>query len=576
MQPLSWLIKLYDGVAGPAKSAAGGVEELAESMGGGKKEAGEFDKELKKVRDQITRIKMNPGQFKELSTARDELKKLKGIAKDPVKSDFFAGLGADVLIGGLVTGANAFAGIIQGAMGMATGLATQMLKAGAAQESLGLSFELMLGKDAGSQALKDIDALAGKTKFDDDELAKAVRPLLLGGMKPGKEMFDALAAAVDIETLTGGGLGQVQAVLGKVAKVQAKGGIGTKELEEFGINVQDFYKNLGGSMGESAAAVKKRVAEGKIAPDKILSAVYKAVADKQGGALGTSAERGAATVEGKLMKLENLPGNYFKKIVDSPSWAKLSDLMGGLLDRLDPEGPTGQRIFGALDQFFTSVVGDATKVFDNLKPDDLVKGVEIFVGTLRGAVSVVAEIVSGLRAAVDLISGETLSKSIFTGDRGTQRVTSIDTARRGGASKESIDRLIQDLTASEKADLAALGAKQGHDYGSGIIAGTRSSLDMHSPSRKMMEIGRLTREGFEQGLGDGGLSVDTSLPGGGGISAAGGRSVSIQVDLHIDGAAMKDPAALSAAIDERLTASLLPKILTALDTMGAQAGVEDG
>jgi tape measure domain-containing protein len=581
-QPLSWLIKLYDGVTGPAKAATAGVESLAEGMGAGKKEAGEFDKELKKVRDQLARIKANPNQFKELKTAREELKKLRGDGDSfwtSVKKGagmHIGELGVEAVTSGLVGAAQTFAGIIKGAFDLATGLASKMVTAGAEAESLGLSYELLLGKEGGAQALKDIDALAGKTKFDDDDLAKAIRPLLLGGMKPGKAMFDALAAATDIETLTGGGLGTVQTVLAKIGKVQAKGGIGTKELEEFGINVQDFYRNLGTSLGQTSEAVKKRVAEGKLSPDVILGAVYKAVADKQGGALGVGAERGAATVEGKLMKLQNLPENYFKKVVDSPSWAKLSDLLGGLLERLDPEGPTGQRVFGALEKFFTAIVGDANTILDNLKPEDIASGVEVFVSGLRDAVAVVREIVGGLRTAVDLVSGETLSKAIFTGDEGTQRVNLVERMRKNGASQDQIRKIMKDLAPSERADLDALWRKQGVDMGAAVIAGVRGpeGIDAHSPSRKMEALGKMAREGFEQGMG--GLSIDTSLPRGG-VGAGGARSLSLGgVHVHVAGGeATKDPQALAAAVDERLQQSLLQKLLTALDTMGAQQGVAD-
>jgi tape measure domain-containing protein len=368
---LSWQFQLYDEISAPANSAAAGVEKVVAEMTTGEKVVQSFEKELGRVRAQLAFVKGNPGQFKELQLARKELGDLqRSLAPASVDAEkmvktfrdgapVFAGIGSFGIAQGasmLVSAGEKYVALMREAATVVYGFTERAIKAAAQSQTVGLSFELMLGEAGGRQALADIEEIASRTKFTAAELEEAVRPLLLAGVKPGKQMADALAAAIDAEALTGGGIGAVGGVIETITQVMSKGGIEGEALKKFGINAPAFFKTLAKDLGMSVDTLKEKLGAGKIKVNDLLNSIYREMAVKQGGALGISAERGAGTVEARLKKLTQLPDVYLRKFVSSPGFNDLSNTLGDILHALDPESPSGQRIYKALEGVFSDLM----------------------------------------------------------------------------------------------------------------------------------------------------------------------------------------------------------------------------
>lgn len=538
---LSWQFQLYDEISAPANSAAAGVEKIVKEMTAAEQVTQGFEKDLARVRAQLAFIKGNPGQFKELQVARKELADMqKSLAPASVDAEkmvktfrdgqpVFAGLGSFGLAQGaslLVSAGETYLSLMKQAATVVYGFAERAVKAAAKSETIGLSFELMLGKDTAAQTLADIDEIAGRTKFDDDDLKTALRPLLLSGIRDPKQIADALAAAVDVEAVVGGGQATVQGFLDAVEKVRNKGGIGEKQLIGFGVNAAAFYKDLGAQLGKTADAAEKLASEGKVDPQRILTTIYRTIAAKQGGALGIGAERAADTVEAKLYKLAQLPDNYLKKFVTSPGFDQFSRLLGDILSGLDPESPNGQRIFKALEGVFNDLMGWLRDLTQPGNVEKLAEGIASAVDFSRTLLATVREVFEIFAKIYD-IAGKVATfggifKDVNAGEE-AERFTFATGAGAAAAGRRAAD--YANLLGSIGVDLPALPSRGG-------------GSDAIRPSR-----GRTNRA----------PALTLTFP----IDARGANAQAAE------------------AIADKLQSTAVPQLKSVLETFAAQQGVQD-
>lgn len=89
------------------------------------------------------------------------------------------------------------------------------------------------------------------------------------------------------------------------------------------------------------------------------------------------------------------------------------------------------------------------------------------------------------------------------------------------------------------------------DLSDGTLGALKTALDMHSPSRKMMQLGRLTAEGFQMGMDDIQPSLSVGAPniqpnrGGGKVSVTFG-------DINIDASGVKDASEIGPLIQSEM------------------------
>jgi hypothetical protein len=128
-------------------------------------------------------------------------------------------------------------------------------------------------------------------------------------------------------------------------------------LGETGGTIPDFYKTLGAKLKISAKAAEKLAEQGggKIDPQLIMNMITESVNKSQGGIAGTGGNEYAKTFEARVAKIKNLPEEYFRKLADSPAFQHTADLLGGLLEKLDPDSPAGRRIQSAIEAMFDKI-----------------------------------------------------------------------------------------------------------------------------------------------------------------------------------------------------------------------------
>jgi hypothetical protein len=239
----------------------------------------------------------------------------------------------------------------------------------AEQETLRIGEKLSLGSKAGEYQ-EDVGRFSKLTGFDDDAIRKMLLPMRRSGMDQ-QATRTAFAAASDVAAGEGQGMnaGRVQDLLATFTKIQLKGGVTEKMLPELGVAVKPFFADLAKQLKISPEEAKKRAEEGKINPQRLLNTIYRGIEQKQGGKLGTGAIATSQSFASRMAKFKNLPNEFAKGMLESATFQRASDLLGGLLERLDPEGPAGKRIMASLESMFDHIgnlIGDPTTAAESL------------------------------------------------------------------------------------------------------------------------------------------------------------------------------------------------------------------
>lgn len=426
MEELSFALTLVDKVAGPAKKAAEslrGVERQAKDVG----KALNFEKDLERVNGQLAKIKADPKGFKELMEAQkklgDERRKL---GKEPFfkslgeeigkKFSFSKLLGAEVLADTLVEGAKHAVEVITEGVKKAFEEATR-------SENLQLGARLSLGKEGGKEFGEDIERFSKQTGMVGDQIAAMLLPLRRAGFdQKGARTAFALAGDIAAGQGRGGDQGAIGGTLETLENIMLKGGVDKRRLATLGVSAKDFSEILGKKQGVSPEQVLKLAEAGKLDPRRIINTIAEVVQKQQGGKLGTGTEAYSKTLGARFSKLTSLPGEFLKKIVESPAWNKISDRLGTIFEKLSPESPIGKKVIGGLLAAFNAI-GDAIdkwltndnldKFFDNFGKwldrtktaiNLLVSAVEILAvvwlgSKLVGAVTLAANVLPTLASA---------------------------------------------------------------------------------------------------------------------------------------------------------------------------------
>ncbi len=435
---LSLELELLDKVGGPAKKAADalrGVENQAKKT----QKALDFSGELGRTRNQLDKIKLDPKGFHDLIKAqkalrdeRDKMKKslegghggflgsfkgalkehlgLEGFAGKLAKASFWGHLGASAVVGigeGFIEGAHKAVEIVYDGL-------KDAFKAIAKQQERVAGYDLTLGKHEGGEAREAIEKFSPKTAFSAAQNMDMMLPLFRAGLS-GKAATTAYASALDLAAGRGKGAdqGAVQEAVETFARIQQKGGITAKQLSGVGLgetNVPAFFKDLGKTLHMSAEAAQKLAAKpGGVDPQILSNAVTDAINRQQGGKAGTGAEVAGKGLSGLWNKLMQRPDEFFEKLAKSPAIPKLQNAIQGILEKLDPEGPTGKKIFAALSDAFdwvTNLIADTftekniDKFIDTIKEIPKYLEIALHVGEALVAIFVGAKLIGAIQAVV--------------------------------------------------------------------------------------------------------------------------------------------------------------------------------
>ena len=430
-EAFSFELKLVDDVSRNAKKAADslrGVENQAKKT----HDAMDFSKELEKTEQALHKLGKDPAGYtkllkaqKELAEQRQKLAKQAGVGRETfgeaLGKKFNFGLLTSAAFAGEVLAEGAFKlgeGLVEAAHKVVEifteGLAKAFEESGK-EEKKRLAFRLSLGAEGGKESREDIERFSKLTAYTEDEVAKMFLPLRRAGFNQ-KAARSAFAAAADIEA--GGGVSANEA-LDTFTNIKLKGGINERKLVGMGVNAPEFYKTLAKKLGTNSETAKKRAEEGKLDPQLLLNTIYEGIEKRQGGKLGTGAVAAGNTFEARLHKLQNLPNQYFEKLVDSPGFQKVSDAFGKLLEKLDPDSEAGQRIMASLNSMFERIIGWFDSLTSDNGIDDIASGIQTAVATLEKGVDFASKLVDWLKTAAGVAESVAapLAKAMEFGDK---------------------------------------------------------------------------------------------------------------------------------------------------------------
>jgi hypothetical protein len=428
------------------KIAGRGAESLKKLEGGAKKtrETLDFSKPLEKIESQLHKLEKDPAGFIKMKKAAKELqeqqKKLlegAGLAKGEsflsamMGKLSFTKLASAAAVGDIVGEGVMKAGemMVEAAhkfVEVITEGVTKAFEESSKQQVLRLGERLSLGGKGGKEYAEDVDRFSKLTGFDDD----VIRKMLLGTRRAGYSQASArqqFATAADIAAGAGEGGNQaaISEVLGVFQHLKAKGGIGEKQLAGLignagGQTVPNLYKDLAKELHISTETAKKRLEEGgKIDPQLVINAITRAVNKQQGGAAGTGAIAYSETLEARWARVQNLPNEFLKKLVDSPGFARAEEMLIGLLEKLDPESPAGLRIQAAIETMFdkiTSLIGDPETAADNLS-STIENAVHLFGEAIDAASALADALVPSLNTIEDMVIGLREFVALQSGDK---------------------------------------------------------------------------------------------------------------------------------------------------------------
>lgn len=316
--------------------------------------------------------------------------------------------GAFRLVDSLIEGAHKVVDII------GEGVAKAFEEAGK-EEKLGRQFKLSLGDEKGKESLEDAERFSKLTKFTPEQIAPMLLKLRRAGFNQ-KSARQTIATGTDIEAA--GGL-STQEYAEFAEHLKLKGGVTTKQLVGAGINAPQFYKDLGKKLGISAESAEKKAGEGgKIDTQLMLNMITAAVNKKQGGAAGTGGMAESTGFEARYARFMDLSNQYLKRLSKSPEFQHVSDMFAGLIDKLDPDSPTGKRIQVAIESMFTkitSLIGDPNDAADGLASTieqvvhlfgEAVDAGSALADALLPSLNTVEDMLIGMRQFVALTSGD--------------------------------------------------------------------------------------------------------------------------------------------------------------------------
>jgi len=106
----------------------------------------------------------------------------------------------------------------------------------------------------------------------------------------------------------------------------------------------------------SIEASKKMVHEGGMSdPLKIINAIERSIAKREGGTLGTATDKYSTSMQAQLTMLRNLPDQYLKTVAESPAWSRLTEAVARAVGRLDPSTPEGKKIVEKIGGIFERI-----------------------------------------------------------------------------------------------------------------------------------------------------------------------------------------------------------------------------
>ncbi len=467
----------------------------------------------------------------------------------------------------------------------------EAINAAAAAERMDLAFKLSLGQEGGAEMVEWLEKITGKTEFADDQLKGWGKELLNAGVA-AEELDKFMAAGLDVAAKSPDKMEGMSKAISALSKASLTGAVDMRSLRGLSIGIEQL-KTLPKFAHMSVKQLKKEMTDGKLTKEDLLSVI--AGPDKILGDLGIQAGK---TLQARLLHLRHIPEEIFQKLAKTQAFDRLSAAIGGALEKLDPDGPFGKKVFGGIERMFDKFATLVEQIdFDALADtitDDVIPAIEKLFGWMAKMVTATERIIHGFHVMSEipgLITGEggkktaaVATKAVFGKSReeldkegvfsrfadgvtsGLKHVAGMVTGQHYNAGKQAGAGMEKGL----KDSVPGVGAAAG-DVAAAAPKAARKELKVQSPSVVFEDIGAMTAAGFVEGLrgsrDDVSDAMDAAfkLPmiprtrpsaGGGG---GGGTTISIgHIDVHVGGHATEaDGAAAARGFAQELRPALI-------------------
>lgn len=431
-ESLAFELKLVDSVTGVAKRQASAVKQIETSANKAQTALG---KQFEKIGFAAARAAQKQEQAFAQSWAKigmaaqraqeRQKKEHERHAEKMKEHSFLGGISEGVGFGKLTSAAFLGSALAEGAFKIGETLVEaahkvvevitdgvkDAFKAAGKEQTQRIGEKISLGAGAG-EFREDVERFAGKTGFTSSEIRGLMLPSRNAGMSQAATR-QSLATASDIAAGRGkgGSIEEVGSIMEQFQHIYTKKGIGKKQLVELlgnvGSTIPDFYKSLGKQMHVSAKDAEKMSEEGKLDPQLLINMITQAQNKKQGGIAGTGALEYSKSFEAHWHKINELPDEFYRKLVDSPGFARANEALGGLLEKLDPDGPAGMRIQAAISDMFdkiTGYIGDPEET-----ADALASGIESAIRLTKDLVSTAKEVADAFLPSLRTIEDMTFA-----------------------------------------------------------------------------------------------------------------------------------------------------------------------
>src|SRR6185312_898612 len=252
------------------------------------------------------------------------------------------------------------------------------------------------GASGGEAVRKWIEANAKHSEFTEEQNESAflgLRRFGVGRDKAGLYM----KAAEDLAAVSAPGerTAVYQEALNSLARVHSQGRIQARSAMQLGIGVDDL-KTLPGFAGLSNQKVWEKAEKANLDENTLLNLIVKHTGEK---AIGERAADASDLLLTKMTKISELPELFFKRLAKTDAIKKLTGELDVVLDKLDPDSPTGRKIFGGLESVFSTIadtVGeiDFDQVADSLT-EDVIPALKEMLGLIKPTLDVIQTTIHG-------------------------------------------------------------------------------------------------------------------------------------------------------------------------------------
>ena len=450
----------------------------------------------------------------------------------------------------------ALAGVAVG--GMLTAFGASVVKAQAFKETTLTSLRLIL-KDgtAAQEVYQDAINIAQQTPFDTRDVLSGMKKLLAIGFDRKDARF-AFQAMGDVASLSESPSQAMDMMTLAMGQIKAAGKLQMQDLRQItnwsaaaGVGLSQVYDTLGGILKVKASQIPKMMEQGLITGEQGIFALLKTFQDKvSGGVAGSVSVAQSKTISGLLSNLSSKPFEMFQALEVSEGMKTFKDFLGALNEALDPTTNAGKQTLKVLSEIANELFSGFKDLSHPQKLQELLldfgRGAKIAweaIKVVGAGIKTVFEVAwppvqrlmeklsspegkaamqtfAAVAEAAFVNMGLAISNAITLVEKllgvfsNVSKKISAITQGNGGA-------IVEGLIAGVTGGLPGLATFMATDFSGAVVDGVKSpqGLDIHSPSRKFVELGEYSRMGFEQGLAgtdvSGAIQPKTPSSGGG-------------------------------------------------------------